>query len=94
VRITEVAVVQELHPMLTQEERPTAAELQLRAWQAVASLIALDEAEREYTDRLQRGDLRPELLFPEDHELAERLRRNPALAWKAQNAKTHATRGG
>jgi hypothetical protein len=48
--------------------------------------------DREYTDRLQLGDLRPELLFPADPETAGRLARHPALLWKAQNARWH--RGG
>ena len=47
------------------------------------------EAEREYTTRLQRGELRPELLFPEDAQFAGRIARHPALLWKAQNARDH-----
>jgi len=40
------------------------------------------------------GDLRPELLFPDDSEISERLARHPALLWKAQNAREHSKRPG
>jgi len=52
-------------------------------------------AEREFTERLQRGELVPELLFPRDAPLAERIRAHPALLWKTENARAHrAGRGG
>jgi hypothetical protein len=33
------------------------------------------------------GKLSPELLFPDDEELTDRLRRHPALLWKMENGK-------
>jgi len=52
--------------------------------------VDLTPPEREYADRIQAGELRPELLFPNDAETASRLQRHPVLVWKAENAKRHA----
>jgi len=78
--------------MLIRGNEPGASELRAGAWSVVAPLLDLDEAEREYTDRLQIGELVPEVLFPDEGEMAERLSRHPALLWKAQNARQHAAR--
>jgi hypothetical protein len=48
--------------------------------------VQLTDAEREFTDRLQRGELRPELLFADQPDLAARAARHPGLLWKVQNA--------
>lgn len=90
-RVTERAVEEQLYPNLTGRDRPNAVQLREAAWTVVAPLVALTPGEREYIDRLQAGDLRPELLFPDDDELAGRVARHPALLWKADNAKRHAT---
>jgi len=87
--VTDRAVREQLHPTLADRERPNAEELREAAWAVVAPLLALTAAEREYTDRLQAGDLCPDLIFPHDQELAGRLARHPALLWKAQNARRH-----
>lgn len=79
----------QLHPTLVHLVRPDAHELRETVRIVVEPLLTLTAAEREYTDRLQAGDLRPELLFPEDQGLAERLARHPALLWKARNAGRH-----
>jgi hypothetical protein len=89
-RINDQQVRDQLEPMLTRDERVTAEELRLGAWQVMASMLDLDDAEREYTTRLQLGDLLPELLFPDDPQLAGSLARHPALLWKAHNAREHA----
>ena len=88
-RVTDRAVEEQLHPNLTARDRPNAGELREAAWAVVAPLVALTPPEREYTDRIQAGQLRPDLLFPDDEALAGRLARHPALLWKAQNAKRH-----
>jgi predicted nucleotidyltransferase component of viral defense system len=85
-RVTEATVVEQLHPVLRASDRPTAAELRSAAWSVVGPMVELDSAEREYTDLLQQGTLRPELLFPDDEEMATRVSQHPALRWKAKNA--------
>lgn len=85
----------ELGPMLRREHRPEAAGLRARAWRVVEPLTRPTPAEREFTERLQDGELVTELLFPEDARLADRLRAHPALLWKVENARAHrAGRGG
>jgi predicted nucleotidyltransferase component of viral defense system len=88
-RVTDREVEQQLHPMLTEGARPKAADLRDRAWAILAPLLDLTPAEREYTDRIQVGELRPDLLFPDDQDLAARVARHPALLWKAANTKRH-----
>ena len=89
-RVTEATVVEQLHPLLRASDRPTAAELRAAAWGAVGPMVELDNEECEYTDLLQLGILRPELLFPDDEEMVGRVSQHPALRWKAANARTHA----
>lgn len=89
-RVSDEVVRTQLHPLLTQDDRPPAQALKDAAWTAIAPLVELNAGEREYCARLQAGELRPELLFPEAGDLADRVRRHPALLWKAENARRHA----
>jgi hypothetical protein len=43
----------------------------------------------EYIDRVHAGELSPELLFPGDNEMANRIQRHPALLWKIDNVTRH-----
>lgn len=86
-RVTDDMVSEQLGPMLSRSRQVTAADLKRQAWGVVQPLLALDDGEREYTDRLQRGDLHPELLFADDPAMAARLREHPVLRWKADNAR-------
>jgi hypothetical protein len=88
-RVTERAIREQLVPMLHRDERPVANELKEQAWRVLKPLLTLDDVEREYIDRVHAGKLSPELLFPDDDELAKRLRSHPALLWKIENVKRH-----
>jgi len=88
-RLSPALVEMQLRPVVPDDALPTVEDLRESAWQVVAPFVALDEAETEFTKRLQRGELVPELLFPEDSEMVERLRRHPPLLWKAHNAREH-----
>ena len=88
-RIRDRDVKRLLHPLMIQERLPSGEDLRRRAGEALAPLLDLLSAEREYCDRLQRGELVPELLFPKDPELASRVASSPPLIWKALNAKEH-----
>ncbi len=88
-RITDRSIEEQLVPMLHSAEQPIADELKERAWHVVEPLVALDEVEREYIDRVHAGELQPELLFPDDEGLASRLARYPALLWKVENVRRH-----
>lgn len=91
-RVDDNAVRTQLHPVLTSTDEPDAESLRRDALRVVVPMLELSDAEREYTDRLQMGELRPGLLFPDDPELASRLARHPALLWKAKNAREHLAR--
>lgn len=85
-------VEQSLYALLRQTDRPTADHLRAQAWSIVEPWLTLSDAETEYVECLQHGDLKPELLFPGDRRMLDRLQRRPALMWKLQNARLHAGR--
>lgn len=91
-RVTDDSIATQLYPLLQDKERPTVKDLWASAEPLVSSWLSLEDNERGYTVRLQRGELQPELLFPDDEPLAATLRAHPVLRWKAQNAKEHAGR--
>jgi len=93
-RVSDEVVRTQLHPMLTAGDEPSAEALRAEAWLAVTPFLDLSLDEREYCERLQLGELRPDLLFPDGGDLADRVRRHPALLWKAHNAGQHAARQG
>lgn len=86
-RVTDATVREQLGPMLTRSQAVSAADLQEQVRAIIEPLLALGSEEREYTDLLQGGELRPELLFADDPDTAERLRSHPVLRWKAENAR-------
>ena len=91
-RASDRVVERELWPMLNETETCAGHDLRERTWTIVGPLLDLDDDEREYTERIQRGELRSELLFFDDHELVDRLSRHPALLWKAENARRYRSR--
>ena len=78
-RLTDDAVEEMPHPLLRDGERPDAHELLDRVAEIIGPWLNLSANEEEYVDRLQSGQLMPELLFPQDREMADRLRQHPAL---------------
>lgn len=91
-RISDRDVGNLLHPLLIRGYKPSAGELQQAAWAVLAPLLDLRPEEREFSERLQKGELAPELLFPEDPELSARVAESPPLQWKAHNARAHGSR--
>ncbi len=91
-RVTDKDIQDTLHPLLREGQRPGAKELRRDASRIVAPWLRLTAAEKEYAERLQVGELHPELLFPRDPVMADRLSQHPALLWKAKNAQAAARR--
>jgi hypothetical protein len=91
-RVTDRSIEEQLLPMLQGNARPLASELKEKAWFVMEPLVTLDEAEREYVDRVHAGELSAELLFPDDEELVGRLARHPVLLWKIENVRQHLSR--
>lgn len=88
--VTREAVESQLHPMLSGDDRPTARALRDGAFAVVGPLLRLTAAEREFSRRIQEGDLPTELLFPRDSRTATRLKSHPVLLWKVENARRRA----
>jgi hypothetical protein len=92
-RVTESSVVAELHPMLRAADRPSAKALSDLAARLVAPLLLLTPPEREFVDRVDRGEIRGDLRFPDDARAAARIEQHPAVRWKAAHAGKRSTRG-
>lgn len=88
-RVDDASIEQQLVPMLSGSVRPARADLATRAWAIIEPVLALSGRELEYCERLQRGELRPELVFDDDEPMVECFREHPALQWKALNARAH-----
>jgi len=86
--IDEEAIKRLLYPLLKAGDRPTGAEMF-----AVANLIldgVLDHSrETTFLEAVAAGKYQPELLFPKDAGIVNRIRRHPALLWKAENVRQH-----
>jgi len=91
-RITDSSVARDLHPMLRNGEQPIAGDLRKEVAQVMRSWLTLSEDETRYVQLLQMGELKPELVFPKNREMAEKIRLHPALQWKARNAAFRAHR--
>lgn len=81
-----------LGPMLRTDEPPPARELVRLARPVIDLLFPLTEDELEFSQRLQKGELGPELIFPDHPDIAARVQRHPMLLWKVENAREHARR--
>ena len=71
--------------LLIAGQHPDAQELAARAWTAVAPLVHLSPDEAAYFAAIDKGELRLELLFPNEPAEAARLSAHPALQWKLAN---------
>jgi predicted nucleotidyltransferase component of viral defense system len=89
-RLTEEDYRNNLLPMLAPGSVSSHKELIVAAKLALAPLLELDEVQQEFVASLDRGELKPELLFSE--EAAQRLALHPHLRWKAQNRRDHLNR--
>lgn len=73
-----------LYPLLKADDRPAAAEMLVATKPLIES--ALDHSrDAAYLAAMGEGRYQPELLFPKQPEIVERIRRHPALLWKADN---------
>lgn len=77
-----------LYPLLRADDRPT-AEKMLKAVSPLLETVLDHQREVSYLEAIASGKYQPELLFPEQPEIVERIRQHPALLWKAQNVAEH-----
>jgi hypothetical protein len=82
-----------LYPVLRSDDRPTSDQMLA----VVAPLLepVLDhQREKGFLEAMAAGSYQPELLFPNNRDIVQRINRHPALLWKAENvAKYLSTRG-
>jgi hypothetical protein len=77
-----------LYPLLKADDRPLPAEM-LAATKPLLAGVLEHEREQSYLAAIASGKYQPELLFPKNPDIVERIRLHPALLWKAQNAVDH-----
>ena len=73
-----------LYPLLRADDRPT-AETMLSAASPLLKTVLDHERESSYLGAMASGKYQPELLFPKQPEIFERIHQHPALLWKAAN---------
>jgi len=90
--VTERTVVEQLAPMLAVDSPPRADDLVKQAWAVLSEFMTLRPNEAAYIASIERGELHPELLFPDDPEAAQRIAEHPAILWKVTNVRAHLAR--
>jgi hypothetical protein len=91
--VTERAVAEQLVPMLAQRVKPRADALVKEGWATVSEFLTLMPNEEAYISSIERGKLRPELLFPNDPEACQSIAEHPAILWKVKNVQAHLAGG-
>ena len=88
--LTDRIVNEQLAPMLNAGAPPNARDLAAAAWRAIAPLVHLSPEEAAYFEAVDAGQLRLDLIFPDEPTEADRLSAHPALQWKVLNVGKHA----
>jgi hypothetical protein len=84
---TNKTLTDQLIPMLLRNEALDLDTLVPRAWDVIAGLMKVDFDEAEYLASIERGEIRTELLFPDDADEAALLASHPAIQWKVKNVR-------
>lgn len=90
--VTERAVNEQLAPMLSVALPHRPDDLVKQAWAVVKRFMNLKANETAYFVSIERGELRPELLFGDDREAAQRIAMHPAVLWKVSNVRAYLAR--
>ncbi len=91
--MTDRDVAERLTPLLA-GVKPLREELIENAWCVLGGFLTLAPHEEDFTAAMQQGELRPELLFPDNPEEAGRITAHPAIRWKLENVRGYLTRPG
>lgn len=90
-RVSEVdtkQLEQLLYPLLKADDRPQPGEM-LAATKPLLAAVLDHERQHSYLAAIASGAYQPELLFPANPEIVNRIRLHPALLWKARNVADH-----
>ncbi|HEX9819721.1 MAG TPA: nucleotidyl transferase AbiEii/AbiGii toxin family protein [Methylomirabilota bacterium] len=85
--LSQTELEEALVPMLRGDELPRRDALTEALAPVMSTLAALSDPEKEYVERIQWGEFKPELVVGDDPEMLERVRRHPMLLWKAENGR-------
>jgi predicted nucleotidyltransferase component of viral defense system len=88
-RTSSLMVTEQLAPMLIGNARIKSEDLIEGSWASVSPFMTISDNEAKYIASVQRGELYPELLFPDDPKEAQRVASHPAILWKLVNARAH-----
>jgi predicted nucleotidyltransferase component of viral defense system len=80
-----------LYPLLKSSDRPTGAEMFAVAKPILERMLD-HRHEDKFLEAMATGKYQPELLFPRRPDVVERIRRHPALVWKAENVARYVAR--
>lgn len=86
--IDEEAVKRLLYPLLKAGDRPTGAAM-FAVGKPVLEGVLDHRREANFLEAIAAGKYQPELLFPKDARIVNRIRLHPALVWKAENVRQY-----
>jgi len=88
-RFADIEAIQRLlYPLLKAWDRPTGAEMFAVAMPILEGVLD-HRREATFLEAMAAGKYQPELLFPKDDGIVNRIRRHPALLWKAENVRQY-----
>lgn len=80
---------EKLLPLLAGNPSLNANGLIQRAWSIIIPFLELTGSEKEYLHEINKGVLRPEILFPSSPEESKKFAAHPAILWKVTNVRSH-----
>ncbi|PYV72370.1 MAG: hypothetical protein DMG97_13725, partial [Acidobacteria bacterium] len=86
--IDEEAIKRLLYPLLKAGDRPTGTEMFAVAKPILEGVLD-HRREANFLEAMAAGKYQPELLFPKDADIVNRIRLHPALLWKAENVRQY-----
>ena len=87
-KIDDAAIKRLLYPLLKAEDRPTGSEMFAVA-KPILERVLDHSLENSFLEAMAAGKYQPELLFPKQPDIVDRIRRHPALLWKAENVRQY-----
>jgi hypothetical protein len=86
--VDEEAIKRLLYPLLKAGDRPTGGEMFAVAKRILEGVLD-HQREANFLEAMAAGKYQPELLFPKDAGIVDRIRRHPALLWKSENVRQY-----
>lgn len=86
--IDEEAIKRLLYPLLRAGGQPTGPEMFTVAKPILEGVLD-HRREENFLKAMAVGKYQPELLFPKDAAIVDRIRTHPALQWKAESVRQH-----